>query len=152
MAHIRGQIVIARPLVEVFDAVADERNVYDPRIVSAEKLTDGPVGEGTRFRSETRGFGGRAVPMLVELTTYEHPRRLVSTTRAAGIEIDSTLDFEPVPEGTLMHWAWEVRPQGALRLLHPLLGAIARRQARTIWSALKRELEQGREGGPPPVA
>ncbi|HSI81785.1 MAG TPA: SRPBCC family protein [Solirubrobacterales bacterium] len=149
MAYVRGQIVIERPVEEVFDFVADERNVYDPRIVSAEKLTDGPVGGGTRFRSETRGFGGRVVPMLVELRTYERPRRLASTTRAAGIEIDSALDFEPVPEGTSMRWVWEVRPQGALRLLRPLLGPIARRQARTIWSSLKRELEEGREGRPP---
>jgi hypothetical protein len=34
-----GEIVIQRPVEEVFDFVADERNVYDPSIVHVEKLT-----------------------------------------------------------------------------------------------------------------
>jgi hypothetical protein len=54
MARIAGELVINRPVDEVFDFVADERNEprYNPRIRRAEKLSPGPIGGGTRFRAE----------------------------------------------------------------------------------------------------
>jgi hypothetical protein len=53
MARIEGEIVIGRPVDVVFDYVADQSNEprYNPRMVRAEKITPGPVGKGTRFRS-----------------------------------------------------------------------------------------------------
>ena len=44
---IAGEIVIERPIDEVFDVVADERNEprYNPRLAAVEKLTDGPGRE-----------------------------------------------------------------------------------------------------------
>jgi hypothetical protein len=56
MARIDGELVINRPIHEVFDFVADERNEprYNPRICRAEKLTPGPIGRGTRFQAEAR--------------------------------------------------------------------------------------------------
>ena len=53
MARIDGEIMINRPVEEVFDFVADERNEprYNPRMLSAEKLSPGPVGLGSRFRA-----------------------------------------------------------------------------------------------------
>ena len=51
MTAFSGQVVIERPAPEVYDFVADERNRYDPRIRRAEKLTQRPVGDGTRFRA-----------------------------------------------------------------------------------------------------
>ena len=43
MARINGELVINRPVEEVFDFVADERNEprYNPRIRRAEKLSPG---------------------------------------------------------------------------------------------------------------
>jgi hypothetical protein len=38
-----GEIVIARPAEEVFDVVADERHVYDPRVVRVETLSPGRI-------------------------------------------------------------------------------------------------------------
>jgi hypothetical protein len=37
VARIEGQVTIRRPLEEVFDSVADESNVYDPRIIRARR-------------------------------------------------------------------------------------------------------------------
>jgi hypothetical protein len=49
---IEREIVINRPVDEVFDFVADARNEprRNPRMLRAEKLSAGPVGLGTRFR------------------------------------------------------------------------------------------------------
>jgi len=50
--HIDGEIVIARPIEAVCDFVADERNEprYDLTMLKVEKLTEGPIGVGTRYR------------------------------------------------------------------------------------------------------
>jgi hypothetical protein len=52
MAEIEGEILIGRSVEDVFDFVADQRNEpqYNPRMVRAAKVTDGPVGTGTVFR------------------------------------------------------------------------------------------------------
>lgn len=40
--------------------------------------------------------------MTTEFTDYEWPGRLASATRLATMEIQGSLTFEPVPEGTCM--------------------------------------------------
>ena len=59
MAHVRAQVPIAAPVEEVVDVVAGERNepAHDPRIVRAEKLRDGPVGQRSRSLARPRGTG-----------------------------------------------------------------------------------------------
>lgn len=101
MARIGGELVINRPVEEVFDFVADERNEprYNPRIRRAEKLSPGPIGRGTRFRAEA-GTLRRTVGIAMEYTAYEPPRRLASSIRMSSADIRGTLRFDPVPGGT----------------------------------------------------
>lgn len=142
MAHFEGELVIHRPVGEVFDFVADERNEprYNPRMLTVEQTTPGPIGCGARFRAESRSLG-RRVPMTIEFTAFERPRRLASATHLSAMEIRGTLTFEPVPAGTRMRWAWELEPRGVLKLLTPLVVRLGRRQEATIWAGLKRVLE-----------
>ena len=51
MGGISGELVINRPVEEVFDFIADERNEprYNPRMLCADKLSPGPIGLGTRL-------------------------------------------------------------------------------------------------------
>lgn len=55
MAHVDGEIIINRPVGEVFDFVADERNEprYNPQMLRAELVTAGPIGRGARFLAES---------------------------------------------------------------------------------------------------
>ena len=142
MAFIEGDIIIARPAETVFDFAADQRNEprYNPRMACAEKVTGGPVGKGTVFRSAVRA-PGRATEMRSELTGYHRPAWLASRTTLAQADIAGTLNFEPVPGGTRMRWAWVVRPRGASRLLTPVISRLGRRQERAIWTGMKRYLE-----------
>ncbi len=84
MAHIEGEIIINRPVETVFDFVADERNEprYNPSMILAEKVSDGHIGMGTRFRAETLS-NGRRTEMIIEITTYDRPKVLVSSTHFA---------------------------------------------------------------------
>ena len=108
MAQINGEILINRPVEEVFDFVADERNEprYNPRMLRAEKLSPGPVGLGSRFRAVMRSWP-RPTTMTTEFRVYQRPRRLASTTRLSTMDIEGILSFDPVPAGTRMRWAWE---------------------------------------------
>ena len=141
MVQIEGEVVIEATPAEVFDFVADERNLYDPHIRRAEKVSKGPIGEGTRFRTESRS-AGRSVVMIVEITTYEPPRQLPSTTHLSSMDIHSSLAFEPVGGATRMRWSSQLEPRGALKLMTPILAPVGRRQAETIWRNLKRVLER----------
>jgi carbon monoxide dehydrogenase subunit G len=142
MVHIEGEIVIARPVEEVFDFVADERNEprYNPRLLRVEQITAGFIGLGTLFRAEIASRR-RTYEMIIELTNYERPRRLGSSTHMSIMETRGTLDFFPVPEGTRLRWAWDVEPRGILKLMKPLVAGMGRRQEATIWAGLKRYLE-----------
>ncbi len=142
MIHIKGDIVIDRPVEDVFDYVADERNEpkYNAQMRLAEKISDGPIGVGTRYRAEVVS-GGRPVSMLIEVTEYERPRRLASKTTISAMDIAYTLTFEPVPEGTRMRWSGEIEPHGMLKLMGPLVARMGRRQELRIWTSLRGLLE-----------
>ena len=142
MVHIEGEIFINRPVEEVFDVVADERNEprYNPRLLWVEKVSSGPIGRRTQFRASTKTMG-RPVQMTIEFTDYERPRHLASLTHLPTMEIRGALSFDPVPEGTRMGWSWELQPRGVLRLLTPLIARMGKRQEEAIWAGLKQFLE-----------
>ena len=114
-------------------------------MVRAVQISEGPIGEGTRFHTELRTMG-RTMPMVVEFTGYERPSRLASATRLSMMETDGALTFEPVPGGTRMRWSWDVRPCGAMKLMAPFVAVLGRRQEREIWGRLKRLLESAGGG------
>lgn len=146
MPRVEGELVIERPVEEVFDFVADERNEprFNPRMLRAEKISPGPIGLGTRFRAEMRMRGrGRPVVMTVEFTAFARPRRLASSTHMATMDIVGALTFDPVPKGTRMRWEWDLKPRGLVRLLSPVIALMGRRQEQAIWSNLKWLLEAG---------
>lgn len=150
MGRIGGEIVIARPVDEVFDYAADQRNEpdYNPRMASSEKVTSGPVGPGTVFRAEVRSLG-RTAPMHIECTGCQRPALLATVTSMRQAEFQVTLTFNPVPAGTRMRWSEQVRLKGGLRPLAPLVTWLGRRQEQAIWTSMKRQLESGRTSEAP---
>lgn len=142
MAHVEGAITINRPVEEVFDFVADERNEphYNPQMLRAEQMSAGPIGRGTRFRAESKAMG-RSTTMTIEFTAYERPWRLTSSTHLSTMDIVGTLTFDPIPLGTQMRWSWDLQPRGISKLMAPLIARMGRRQEQTIWTGLKRYLE-----------
>lgn len=90
---------------------------------------------------------GHPVKMVVVVTGCERPRRLVSTTYTASMEIAGALTFDAVPEGTRMHWSWDLEPQGLRKVMGRLVAVVGRRQERTIWAGLS---ASWKKGDPPP--
>jgi uncharacterized membrane protein len=105
MVRIEGEILINRPAEEVFDCVADERNEprYNPKMRSAELISDGPIGVGTRFRAETASMG-RIIDMVIEFTGFERRRRIQETVHMSSMDLQGAVNFDPFPEATRMRW------------------------------------------------
>jgi uncharacterized membrane protein len=150
VSQIDGEIIIRRPVEEVFDFVADQRNEprYNRRMTSSELLTPEPIGQDSRFKAEMRMLG-RLVDLTVDFTRFERPRLLGSIShslprglRGRPMRTEGALTFDPIPCGTRMRWAWQVKTPGVLKALAPLITILGRRQERRIWNELKRLLEQ----------
>jgi uncharacterized protein YndB with AHSA1/START domain len=145
VARIRGHVRIAAPVERVFDTVADSRNEpsFNPAMTDVELLTPPPIGLGTRFRAR---MGKAGMPMLVELTEFDRPNRLGSTTTSSMMTTRGALTFAADDDATTtLSWHWQVRPQGWLRALGPLVGPLGGRMERRIWTGLKKMLEN--DGG-----
>lgn len=142
MTRIRGSIEIHRPVEEVFDFVADQRNelLYNPKMTESVKLTEGPIGAGTRFRA-TVLTGGKPLPLMIECTGFEPPDRLASRSVVSGSVVEGEVRCQPVSGGTRFSWDWDVIVSGPARFAGPLIGWIGRRQERSTWTGLKRHLE-----------
>lgn len=145
MARITGQVTIGAPVDEVFDVVADERNEprYNPRIVRAEKLSEGPVGAGARFVAEPKGVGSRG-EMTLTILEYDRPRRLHNVVESSYMRVDGTLIFEEVEGGTRLRWDWDMGLVGRMRMLSPVLALIGPRWERRNWVGLKEYMESAR--------
>ena len=81
MARVSGEILINRPVEQVFDYAADQRNepIYNPRMLRSEKVTDGPIGVGTpglHRRQVGQRFDRRAPRLQQHEQAFAH-RRLV---------------------------------------------------------------------------
>jgi hypothetical protein len=148
--RIEGEVVIIRPVDQVFDFVADERNEprYNSRMVRADKTSPGPIGRGTRFLAESAMLG-RVVETTIEFTDYDRPRLLGSTSRSVvrlikpvATEIEGTLIFDAVAGGTRMRWAWDVETRGVLKLMSRIVARAGERQEETMWGNLKHLLEE----------
>jgi polyketide cyclase/dehydrase/lipid transport protein len=138
---VQGDIVINRPINEVFDFVADERNEpkYNPHMTLAEMVTPGPIGVGSKFHTVITG--PQAADVIIEFTEFDRPRRLGSTSHLSNMDINGTLLFEPQGQGTKMTWLWNVEPRGFLRLIGPIVRRMGERQELANWTSMKRVME-----------
>lgn len=143
MTRVRGSIDIERPVEEVFDTLADQRLEvrYNEEMTSSVKLTEGPIGVGTRFHATLRDR--RPLGVDIEFTRVQRPHLLASRSVTAGTVADGALALTSVPGGTRLTWDWQVRLPRFDRLAGPLVWLLGSRQERRIWTGLKRYLEGG---------
>ena len=144
MARMAGEVTIDAPVEEVFDLVADERNEpkYNPRMVRAEKVSQGPIATGTRFVAEPKSTGTTG-EMVVELVEYDRPHRLRIVVRSSYMHVNGRLTFEDVAGRTRLRWDWNMGLVGRMRMLSAVLVLIGPRWERRNWIGLKQYMESG---------
>ncbi len=91
-------IRVNAPQKQVFDALADVDRAPERMsgIRRVERLTDGPVGKGTRWR-ETRIMFKKEATEELEMTAFDPPRGYTVGCKSCGCVYSST--FRVRPEG-----------------------------------------------------
>jgi uncharacterized protein YndB with AHSA1/START domain len=145
MTYIAGEVTIGAPVDEVFDMVADERNEprYNSRIVRADKVSEGPVGAGSRFVAEPKSMGSKG-EMTLTIVEYDRPHRLHNVVRSAYMHVDGQLTFEGIEGGTRLTWDWDMRLVGPMRIPSPVLALVGPAWEHRNWVGLKQYMESDR--------
>ena len=133
---------IARPPKEVFDFITASDNA--PRVVpsvkSMVKLTEGPVGVGTRYR-ETRLMNGKEAHAELEVVEYEPGQKYAMRNLTEGIETVYRYTFHPEAGGTRVDLVCEVKARGLKKLMLPMVVSVLKRQDGDHLQRLKKTLE-----------
>lgn len=141
MPILRQQIQTSLPADQAFAFVADFANapIWDPGTATSERLDDGPVGEGARYRLGVR-MAGRVAPMEYRITTFEPPRRVVLRGAGSGVSAIDDIHFRQTPSGTVIDYTADIRLVGLLRLLQPFLGRAFANIGRDAAAGMERAL------------
>ena len=103
---------INRPVMEVFDTVIHVENfpAWSPQNPSARRVSSGPIGEGSRFVMEIKGFGH--VPQ--ELQEFETNRRVRIVPDIPQLAGGHRFKFTDLGGRTRVDHEMEMNPQGLL--------------------------------------
>ncbi len=139
MAMIRNSVVLHCAPEVAFDYLSDLRAEleWNPSCQTMEKLTEGPVGPGTKYRAKWKGSP------YVELETVAFDRPHGWTMHNGGpIEVRFTCRLEAVPEGTRLYADFEPTPHGWFRLVFPIFLYMIRRQEKANMDLLRDAVER----------
>jgi hypothetical protein len=139
---IRNSVTLHCSPELAFDYLSDLRAEleWNPKCESMEKLTEGPVGLGTRYRGKWKSSP------YVELETMAFERPTGWTMHNGGpIEVTFTCRLEPVPEGTRLSASFEPKPHGWFRLIYPVFLIMIRREERANMGHLRAAVERRAE-------
>jgi uncharacterized protein YndB with AHSA1/START domain len=140
MTLIRNTTLVNRPIEEVFDFAVDLRNEFkwNPKVRAMSKLTDGPIGLGTRMAAKWT-MSGHIEP---ECTEYERPY-LWTWANGGPIAVTVTVTLSEEAGGTRLRAAFDARAHGPARLLFPVFVRIMRKEEARNMGYLKACLESG---------
>jgi uncharacterized protein YndB with AHSA1/START domain len=136
--------VIACPPADVFALFRDIDQYNEHKgspVPILDKITDGPVEVGTRYREVVRMMPGVTMTILSEVTGYEPERYLASNWHSSVMEGDLAYTFDPVAGGTRVIQKMSLNPKGILRVFSPLIKAMFSRTAGRRLEEIKALLE-----------
>lgn len=142
--ELESVTVINRPIEEVFAGWSEiERfaDWWDP-VIERRKLTEGPIGVGTKYLALDKLLPGRRIESTLEITAYDPNDRIAG--RLSG-DISATWEarFVETDGGTRMTLHTIANPPGLLGLLVKLLSGWLKRIDQKALDRFKASLESG---------
>lgn len=139
MTVISNSTVITCSPEEAFDYFVDIRNEleWSSDAVSMEKLTDGPVGKGTRFRAKWK----TSKQIEVECVEYDRPVRWAHVN-GGPVAVTFTGRIQPEGGKTRLLVDFDARPKGLFRLVFPIVLVIMRRKEKANMASARDALER----------
>jgi uncharacterized membrane protein len=143
-AVVESAIDIARSAEDVFDYCTDltREPEWNPKARRVEKVTDGPIGLGTRYEAEFL----KGSPMTIELVRFERTVAWASAGRSRRLDAKGEGRVSATEDGARLVMRMELRPKGTLRLLLPILGRFTHKQEERNLTAIKQALEGSGSG------
>jgi carbon monoxide dehydrogenase subunit G len=94
---------------------------WDPGIIAAKRLDDGPIGVGSRFELVSR-FGRREQTIVYEITGFEPPSRVTLVGDGGSFRGTDVIAFEPRPGGgTRVRYQADLSLKGVAALALPFI-------------------------------
>lgn len=145
MAHYEASLHTPRPPEEMFAYLSDFSTTerWDPGVIEAERLGEGPVHEGTEFRLLT-SFLGRKVPLVYRIVEYDPPSAVTFRGESSTVVSLDRITFEPANGGTRITYHADLALKGALKLADPLLQVTFKRVGARALAGLRSTLEEGK--------
>lgn len=144
MPDIHDSVIISKPVDEVFSYAANMDNSMKimQNVVAIEKLTEGPVQVGAKFK-ETREIRGRQASSIIEFIEFLPNERYVVQSEANGLKVIYHYDFKPtVDGGTKVHFQGDIHTTGiVMKLTKPIIRKILKKEDGDHLSQLKKLLE-----------
>ena len=112
------------PLETVWEVMADLENAADriQAIVKLEVLTDGPVGQGTRFR-ETRIMFKKEATEEMEVTVWDPPNSYTTEADGCGCHYTTVINCESDGDGTRVTMSMSIVPTSTFgKIMSALMG------------------------------
>jgi carbon monoxide dehydrogenase subunit G len=127
-----------------FDHVADFSTTqdWDPGIPSAERIDDGPVGAGSKFRLVSR-FNRTEQTLIYEITEYDRPNAVTLEGEGGNFHGVDRITFTPDPAGgTVVTYRADLSLRGVARLAEPFIGGKLDAMSDRAVDGLKAALDQ----------
>ena len=139
MTVITSTTLIDRLPEDVFDSCVDLRNEleWNPDVEKMEKVTDGPVGVGTRYQAKWK----QSKVIDVECTSYNRPHTW-TYLNGGPVVVVLTIHLSPEGQGTRLEATFDATPKGMFRLVFPIFVRVMKRAERKNMTYIKTALER----------
>ena len=142
MSRIEEGLDINCPVEKAFAFTTEAAswNTWQSMILEAEQASPGPVGVGTTFRGTNRMMG-RTMQWTASTTEYEPAKKFGKNITSGSVLIEQHNTYVPTDRGLRFTIAWDVKVNGFLKLMSPVIVSTMRKELQKSMVNLKQILE-----------
>jgi hypothetical protein len=142
MSRIEEGIEINCPVEKAFAFTTDAGNwnKWQSIIPEAEQTSPGPVGVGTTFRGTNRMMG-RTMQWTASTIEYEPSKKFGKNITSGSVFIEQHNTYVPTEKGLRFTIAYDLKVNGFLKLLSPVMVSTMRKELQKSLVNLKQILE-----------
>lgn len=144
MKTIQQSVDIHGPVEKAFAAMADPKNQmqFDSEMMrKCEKISEGPIGKGTRFRGTFKGMG----EMEYEYSDFKENSTIEHAVRMPFGFLRHRFEFKPTPNGTQFTQSMNFQPNFFGKIMWPVaMKGMMTKRLNTLNGLLKNYIEQGK--------
>jgi carbon monoxide dehydrogenase subunit G len=128
MASYVASVDTERPPEAAFAYLSDfsMTEQWDPGVLEAKRLGDGPIGEGTEFRL-VASFMGRRTTITYAIVEFDPPNAVTFRGENATVISLDRITFERSATGTHIVYDADLKLKGLMRIADPLLALAFKR-------------------------